>query len=155
MNIRIAVAEDAPNIAHFQEAHALEVEGLKLEPATVLLGVQRIFQLPTPGFFLVADAEATKEQSSRHSLAACLLVLSEWSEWRACDVWWIHSVYVDHQARGKRLFDALYFHVEALARERGVAGIRLYVDKRNTTAKRVYERLGMSNEHYELYERLF
>ena len=32
------------------------------------------------------------------------------------------------------------------------AGLRLYVDKTNTSAQEVYTRLGMSKEHYELYE---
>ena len=31
-------------------------------------------------------------------------------------------------------------------------GIRLYVDKRNAAARAVYERLGMTREHYELFE---
>jgi RimJ/RimL family protein N-acetyltransferase len=31
-------------------------------------------------------------------------------------------------------------------------GIRLYVDRRNLAAQRVYERLGMSREHYEMFE---
>ena len=34
----------------------------------------------------------------------------------------------------------------------GLMGIRLYVDRRNTAAQRVYERTGMSREHYEMFE---
>jgi len=30
--------------------------------------------------------------------------------------------------------------------------VRLYVDKRNAAAQRVYERLGMTREHYDLFE---
>lgn len=31
-------------------------------------------------------------------------------------------------------------------------GLRLYVDQRNAPACRAYERLGMTREHYHLYE---
>ena len=31
-------------------------------------------------------------------------------------------------------------------------GLRLYVDKTNTRAQKVYENLGMNGEHYHLYE---
>ena len=33
-----------------------------------------------------------------------------------------------------------------------VKGIRLYVDKTNSKAQKVYEACGMPNEHYSLYE---
>lgn len=31
-------------------------------------------------------------------------------------------------------------------------GIRLYVDKTNDIAQKVYKRLGMENHHYEMFE---
>ncbi len=31
-------------------------------------------------------------------------------------------------------------------------GIRLYVDKTNEAAQKVYDKLGMENHHYEMYE---
>ena len=31
-------------------------------------------------------------------------------------------------------------------------GLRLYVDKRNKNAQKVYQKLGMDNQHYDLYE---
>ena len=148
MNIRTGTPTDAPAIASFQVAHALEVENMELDLSVTLEGVQKVFKTPPLGFYLVAEAPTG-------DLCACLLVLSEWSDWRAREVWWIHSVFVVPQARGNRLFDAMYAHVETLARASGAAGLRLYVDRRNTTARRVYERLGMSNAHYELFERMF
>jgi RimJ/RimL family protein N-acetyltransferase len=33
-----------------------------------------------------------------------------------------------------------------------VMGIRLYVDKRNIKAQRVYEAVGMTGEHYSTFE---
>ena len=36
--------------------------------------------------------------------------------------------------------------------DEGLVGLRLYVDKRNTGAQGTYEALGMTREHYHLYE---
>jgi GNAT superfamily N-acetyltransferase len=85
----------------------------------------------------------------------CLLILSEWSDWRNGEVWWIHSLYFVPEVRGKGFFTEFYRWIEALARAQGVRGLRLYVDRNNRSAQQVYEHLGMSAEHYLLYERLF
>jgi ribosomal protein S18 acetylase RimI-like enzyme len=34
-------------------------------------------------------------------------------------------------------------------------GLRLYVEKNNSAAQRAYEHLGMTNNHYDLFEDLF
>ena len=56
--------------------------------------------------------------------------------------------------RGKGLYKALYEHVQnqVKADSKTFKGIRLYVDKRNSTAQEVYNKLGMNGEHYHLYE---
>lgn len=87
-------------------------------------------------------------------MRGCLLVLSEWSDWRCREVLWLHSVYVPPEFRRAAIFRSLYDHVEMLAKRRVAAGLRLYVDRRNVRAQQVYQALGMTNEHYELYERM-
>ncbi|MGQ0654633.1 MAG: GNAT family N-acetyltransferase [Betaproteobacteria bacterium] len=57
---------------------------------------------------------------------------------------WIQSVYVhpDHRRRG--IYRRLYRFVQALAaKRRSVCGFRLYVDRDNARARRVYRALGM------------
>jgi RimJ/RimL family protein N-acetyltransferase len=47
----------------------------------------------------------------------------------------------------------MYLHLkDRVASDSGLAGLRLYVDKRNARAARVYDALGMSREHYDLFE---
>jgi ribosomal protein S18 acetylase RimI-like enzyme len=41
---------------------------------------------------------------------------------------------------------------EKAAREKNVCGFRLYVEKENEQAQRVYEKLGMETSHYLMYE---
>lgn len=144
-NFREARVEEAPEIAAFQVALARETEGLALDAEACGRGVRAVFDDPAKGRYFVATVG--------RRLAASLLVTSEWSDWRDGTVWWIQSVYVTPEDRGQKVFAGLYGFVKALATlEPAVRGLRLYVDKKNLAAKKVYAALGMSAEHYELYE---
>ena len=46
----------------------------------------------------------------------------------------------------------MYAKVKELAGKDGVSQIRLYVDKTNVRARRVYEKLGMQECHYLMYD---
>lgn len=143
-----AQLSDSSWIAQFQLKHALEVEHLTLNASTVLRGVEQVFRMPDVGFYITA-------KYGSETPVGCALVLKEWSEWRATWVWWIHSVYVSLEYRGQRTFEKMYALIKAKAQAEGAAGLRLYVDKRNLAAQHIYKKLGMSNEHYELFEELF
>ncbi|MGZ3698453.1 MAG: GNAT family N-acetyltransferase [Bdellovibrionota bacterium] len=124
---------------------ALETEGLGLDPATLDYGVRAVFTDPRKGRYFVCERDG--------EVIASLLIISEWSDWRNGEVWWIHSVYVVPEARGAGAFRALYEHVRGIVQQsESLRGLRLYVDKRNVAAQRVYERLGMSQDHYALFE---
>ena len=81
------------------------------------------------------------------------MVTYELTDWRDGLVWWIQSVYVPAQYRGRGVFRALYDHVLRTARAAGdVRGVRLYVEKDNVDAVATYERLGMRRAHFHIYE---
>jgi ribosomal protein S18 acetylase RimI-like enzyme len=46
----------------------------------------------------------------------------------------------------------MYAFIKDRAEKEGIAGLRLYVETRNTLAKKTYEVLGMNSEHYDFYE---
>ncbi|HYH44287.1 MAG TPA: GNAT family N-acetyltransferase [Thermoanaerobaculia bacterium] len=146
--IRPARPEDTPTLVEFQLLMARETEGLELDPAVVTRGVQAVFEEPARGAYWVAErgGEAPK-------IAGSLLTTPEWSDWRAATVLWIQSVYVVPGERGRGVYRALHEHLRSVVQESpGLAGLRLYVDRRNTGAQRVYEQLEMSAEHYAMYE---
>ena len=59
------------------------------------------------------------------------------------------------EARRQGIYRSLYEYVKREAsRASGVCGIRLYVERENEGARRVYETLGMQETHYRLYEEL-
>jgi ribosomal protein S18 acetylase RimI-like enzyme len=145
INIRRARPEDAPVLVDFQILMARETEDLELDRATVERGVAAVFADPRKGEYWLTEEEGRA--------LACLLVTFEWSDWRDGTVLWVQSVYVLPEARGRGIYRRLYEHLRARVESApDLRGIRLYVDKRNAAAQRVYERSGMTREHYELFE---
>jgi len=143
---RKARPDDAQAIADFQVRMAFETEGgLKLNPPTVIQGVQAVFVAPERGQYFVAELEGL--------VIASLLITYEWSDWRNGQVWWVHSVYVEPAHRDKKVFRGLYCHIQALVQaDPYLRGLRLYVEKTNELAQKVYNKIGMNGEHYHLFE---
>ena len=145
MLIRKARPEDASKIAGFQLAMALETEDLQLDKKTVDKGVEAVFKDPSKGNYYIAEIE--------EHVVASLLTTFEWSDWRNGTVLWIQSVYVLPDFRKIGIYTAMYQHIQQLVTENDdLKGIRLYAEKTNETAHLVYEKAGMSAEHYQLYE---
>ncbi len=145
IKVRPGLLFDIPIIAEFQCKMAFETESMKLDPPTVDMGVSAVFDDPSKGKYWLAEAEG--------KVVGCLLTISEWSDWRNGTVLWIHSVYVHPEYRKNGVYRTLYSHLKKMVEDStDLRGLRLYVDKTNTKAQQVYEVLGMSGEHYHLYE---
>jgi len=142
--VREARLEDLETLARFNEAMALETEGIRLDPAVVRAGVRAVFEDPSRGRYFVAERAG--------QVAGSLLITYEWSDWRNANFLWIQSVYVDPAHRRRGVFTGLYRHVERLASSPGHSGLRLYMDAANEAARKTYERLGMSHRHYLVFE---
>jgi len=143
-----ATSDDVDAIAQFNIAMAAETEDLVLDPSIVRAGVAGVFNDPDRGFYLVARSE--------EKLVGSLMITYEWSDWRNGNLWWIQSVYVVPSSRGQGIFRRLYEDVVSFAKEaENVRGIRLYVEKDNRNAQKVYQRLGMSETAYRVFEALF
>lgn|SRR5690606_34973998 len=124
---------------------ALETEGKHLDENILKAGVNAVLSNNDRGFYVVAEEAG--------EVAGGLLVTREWSDWRNAWFWWIQSVYVVPEARGKGLYRELSAFVWAMAHEAGdVCGVRLYVEKENHAAQAVYQRLGMHETDYLMYE---
>ncbi|HEV7670483.1 MAG TPA: GNAT family N-acetyltransferase [Thermoanaerobaculia bacterium] len=143
--VRAARADEADQLIDFQLALAAETEWLALDAERVARGVRAVFGDPSRGGYWVA------EEAGR--IVGMLLTTPEWSDWRAGWVLWIQSVYVIPEARGQGVFRDLYAHQRARVEgDPDLCGLRLYVDRRNRAAAAIYERAGMSREHYEMFE---
>lgn len=152
ISVERALPDDAGTIAQFNQAMALETEDKPLDWEKILPGVEALLANDTMGFYLVARAAT----SSGSNIVGCLAITYEWSDWRNGLFWWIQSVYVPEEHRGKGVFSAMYKHVRTLAKkDPRNCGIRLYVEKDNRRAQRTYEKLGMVETEYRLMEEEF
>lgn len=145
MKIRRAKAEEAQYIIDFQIDMAQETENVVLDRNIITPGVQAVFDDETKGWYFVAELDG--------KIAGSLLITFEWSDWRNGMILWIQSVFVSKEFRGQGVYRALYEHIQNMVNSSDeYAGIRLYVDKTNTNALQVYEKLGMDNQHYGMCE---
>jgi len=145
MIIREARPADTPSLLDFQLKMALETESIQLEILPLTQGMHKLFRDPAKGRYYVAEEAG--------ELIGCLMTTFEWSEWRCGTVVWIQSVYVSIPWRKKGVFKAMYDHVyELVTEDPNLKGIRLYVDKTNAIAQKVYTGLGMNGDHYTVYE---
>jgi ribosomal protein S18 acetylase RimI-like enzyme len=146
--VRPAKLSDAPAMVEFNQAMAHETEGKHLDRETLMGGVEAVFHAADKGFYVIAEAGDGK-------IVGGLMVTFEWSDWRNGWFWWIQSVYILPDFRGRKIYRELYEFVKTKAREaKNVCGFRLYVEKENANAQKVYEKLGMEQSHYLMYEEM-
>ena len=147
MNIRAANFEDAKSLVEFNQAMALETEGKQLDSQILQSGVEAVLHDREKGFYAVAESEG--------KIVGGLMITFEWSDWRDNWFWWIQSVYILPEFRGRKIYWRLYDFVKQIAAENGdVCGFRLYVERENTNAQKVYENCGMEASHYLMYEEM-
>lgn len=135
---------DIDKIVQFQIDMAMESEGCLLNREKVTHGVTAAMNDETKGIYWVAQIEGNTIGS--------LMLTREWSDWNNEWYWWIQSVYVMPEFRKRGVYRAMYSTLKEVATENHVSQIRLYVDKTNLSAQKVYQRLGMHESHYLMFE---
>jgi GNAT superfamily N-acetyltransferase len=143
--IKVTDEKFASFIIESQIKMAKETEDYDLDRLAVTQGVHAVINDPLKGNYYI-----TLENQEP---IACLLTVPEWSDWRNKTVLWIHSVYVSESHRQQGIYKAMYTSLQEMVKTNSqYAGLRLYVDKRNTKAIDVYHKLGMESHHYSLCE---
>jgi len=146
-DIRAARAEDLETLVAGNMALAEETEPVRLDMETLRQGILALLESRAPGRYWVAEVEGR--------VVGQLLVTFEWSDWRNRMVWWIQSVYVAPDARGRGVLRTLYDVARREALAAGAGGLRLYVNTANQQAQAVYAALGMNGDHYRVFEDMF
>ncbi|MEX2230623.1 MAG: GNAT family N-acetyltransferase [Cyclobacteriaceae bacterium] len=145
ISIRPSRFDDIGVIAEFQLKLANETEGVNLNPRIVTTGIEALFADPGKGVYYVAE--------SREKIIGCFLITYEWSDWRNGMIWWLQSVYVTESHRREGVFKRMYDYIhDAISKDSSLIGLRLYVDKSNARAQKVYQSLGMNGDHYMVFE---
>jgi GNAT superfamily N-acetyltransferase len=146
-DIRAARVEDLEALVAGNMALAEETEPVRLDMETLRQGILALLESRAPGRYWVAELEGR--------VVGQLLVTFEWSDWRNRMVWWIQSVYVAPDARGRGVLRTLYDVARREALAAGAGGLRLYVNTANQRAQAVYAALGMNGDHYRVFEDMF
>ncbi len=145
MKITEANLEHVENIVQFQLFMAKETENMVLDNDTVMQGVKAVIEDPMKGKYLIAMEQG--------NVLGCCMITYEWSDWRNATIWWLQSLYITPEHRGKGVFTAMFNHIkEQIIASEKVCGLRLYVDHTNKKAQMIYHHLGMTNEHYSTFE---
>lgn len=143
--IREANINDVEKIIENNYNLAFQTENKKLNLESLRKGVENLIKDESKGkyFVYILDGEIRGQ----------LMITKEWSDWRNGDIWWIQSVYVEKEYRKKGIFKELYEFVENIVkRDENICGLRLYVEKDNEVAKEVYNKMGMKDAGYMIYE---
>lgn len=132
-------------IAEFNIALCRETENKELDPTVVFEGVTSFLTDSKRGIYFIAERS--------HEIVGQTAITYEWSDWRNGEFWWIQSVYVHPDYRGKGVFRALYQHIQTLAKvDEHCCGIRLYMERDNAPARKAYGKLGFKEAGYEVLE---
>jgi hypothetical protein len=145
IKIREASLNDLATLADFQLKLASESEGISLNKSIVIDGLTALINDRSKGVYYLALDDKTP--------VGCYLITYEWSDWRNGMVWWLQSVYVPEAYRNKKVFNTMFSNIHRMIdMDPTILGLRLYVDKTNTIAQKVYSRLGMNGDHYTVFE---
>lgn len=145
MNIRKALNKDIDVIARYNYNLAYETENKILNMNILTKGVEAIIKDENKGIYHVCEING--------EVVGQIMYTFEWSDWRNGAFLWIQSVYVNKEFRGMGVFKALYKFIRDIAdNDNNICGIRLYVEKENTIAKKTYKNIGMKECNYYIYE---
>jgi GNAT superfamily N-acetyltransferase len=144
--IRSASLVDLPTLVDFNTRLAWETEHKRLDADTIARGVRRALSQPALCRYFVAERSG--------QIVGQAMITIELTDWRDGVLWWLQSVYVAEAHRGGGVFRALFDHIRRLAEaDPDVRGLRLYVERENERARRVYEQLGLAPSGHLVYER--
>ena len=142
--VRNAEKTDWATVAEFNRALAAETEDKELDWDILSTGVCRLLDDAGKGRYFIAEVDGR--------IVGTTMITYEWSDWRDGWIWWIQSVYVHPDFRGRGVFSRLYRHVESLAAAEEVRAVRLYVLQSNQRARAAYLKLGMHESGYTVLE---
>jgi GNAT superfamily N-acetyltransferase len=146
--IRQARSEDEATIVSFNARLALETEHKVLDSDVLRTGVAVALADPDRLRYWMAEREGR--------IVGQAAITREWSDWRNGWIWWLQSVYVVAEERGRGVFRALHSQIRGEAHSApDVIGLRLYVENDNLSAQQTYLALGLKPGGYHVYEELW
>ncbi|HSA55337.1 MAG TPA: GNAT family N-acetyltransferase [Gemmatimonadaceae bacterium] len=138
--IRDATPGDIATLVTLTLREALEAEGLDLDETAVRRGVAAAFEDPPLATYWVVERDGR--------IAGSVSAVKEWSNFHGGHYWWVQSMFIVPEHRGRGLIDRLIDHVARRAQAAGALDLRLYAHASNERALRAYRRCGFDRAPY-------
>jgi GNAT superfamily N-acetyltransferase len=141
--IRRANLADLGQLVEFTLSEAKEAEGIGKNREKARKGIRPALEDESVAVYWVV-------QDSRDELIGNVSVVKEWSNWNAGYYWWIQSMYIRPEHRGRGLMKELIQTVRTAARQGKALDLRLYVHKNNKRAIKAYLKSGFVDSDYRI-----
>lgn len=139
-SVRDAEATDVDVLVSFTLLEAREAEGYDADEAAVRRGVGAAFIDAPPSRYWIGECDGEP--------VASVSVVTEWSNFRGGNYWWIQSIFIQPEHRGSGLIEKLIDGVATAARTSGALDLRLYARDSNSRALQAYRRYGFVSAPY-------
>jgi ribosomal protein S18 acetylase RimI-like enzyme len=143
LKVRRARLYDLERLILFAFEEAKEAEGIEKVPATLRIGIETALNDENIAIYWVLVDE-------RDEPVGNVSALREWSNWNAGFYWWIQSMYISPEYRGKGYLSQLLDAVKAEAQTQGGLELRLYVHEDNKLAVKAYRKSGFLESKYKI-----
>jgi ribosomal protein S18 acetylase RimI-like enzyme len=80
-------------------------------------------------------------------------VVTEWSDWHGSHYWWVQSLFILPEHRGRGVVDIILDRLAQEAQAAGALDLRLYVHTSNRRALAAYRRCGFAPAPYAILTR--
>ena len=146
VRVRKARIDDLATLVEFTSQEAEEAEGSTKDLARLERGVKAALEDDSIAMYWVLVDE---DENPVGSISA----LKEWSDWNAGFYWWIQSMYIVPEQRGRGHMSKLLNAVEHEMQGQNGLELRLYVHQQNERAIRAYEKCGFKRSPYKIMVR--
>lgn len=140
-SVRPATVRDLEDLVRFTIAEAVAAEDADIS-ANVREGVLSALEDNAYATYWVLECAGV--------VIGSVSVVKEWSDWNARYYWWIQSMFIEANYRGKGLIKRLLEAVQQEAKNANALQLRLYVHKDNASAIRAYRKNGFHSSDYQI-----
>ncbi len=142
-DIRKATTADLKLLVSFALEEAKEAEGVKKDSKRVRRGIMTALNDDSIAMYWVIE-------ENNRGVIGNVSIIKEWSDWNSGYYWWIQSMYILPEFRGKGLMERLIQALKDAARNEDALELRLYVHKNNAQAISAYQKVGFFDADYRI-----
>lgn len=140
-NVRKANRGDLGKLVEFTISEAYDAEGITKSEDSVLNGVKAGLEDSSLAQYWILE-------DRKGQIIGNISFVKEWSDWNSGFYWWIQSMYIEPEYRGKGLMNLLIAEIQKQAQSQKALDIRLYVHRENTRAIKAYKKGGFRDSDY-------